>query len=107
MVQDTYSIASNRSASTNKFFVSGVTLDATEIANDNTVSQQGSTKRGNIASQTQVDGRQEKRPENIRKPARGVVLRMWRDSTVYKKEILNLTVYLTTAVRRPAIGSPQ
>jgi len=100
-------MASKRSASTNKFLVSGVTLDATEVANDKTASQQGSAKRENMASQTQGDGKQEKRTENIRKLARGVVLRMWRDPTVYKEEILNLSVYLTTAVRRPAIGSPQ
>lgn len=80
MVQDTYSIASKRSASTNKFFVSGVTLDATEIANDETASQQGSMSRGNMASQTKGNGRQEKRLENIQRLARGVGLRKWRDS---------------------------
>jgi len=85
VVQNTCSIASKRSASTNKFFVSGVTLDATEIANDKTASQQGSAKRGNMASQTQGDGRQEKRPENIRRLARGVGLRMWRDPRCTRK----------------------
>lgn len=83
-------MASKRSASTNKFCVSDVTRDATESANDKTASQQGSAKRGNMASQAPGDGRLEKRPKNLRRRSRSEEMRKWQAHTVYKEEILTL-----------------